>query len=95
MSLKVKGVTYDVGMPVIKGELTRESLPLDIVKREMLIIANKLHCTAVRITGQDLGRLKMAVNSWFPVTLFNYMGALVKNQLGYCYGSPFLLSLFK
>ncbi|WP_083402435.1 hypothetical protein [Bacillus sp. MUM 116] len=79
MSLKVKGVTYDVGMPVIKGELTRESLPLDIVKREMLIIANELHCTAVRITGQDLGRLKMAANVaaeqgldvWFSPLLYD------------------------
>jgi hypothetical protein len=79
MSLKVKGVTYDVGMPVIKGKLTRESLTLDIVKREMQIIANELHCTSVRITGQDLERLKIAANVaaeqrldvWFSPLLYD------------------------
>ncbi|UOF91675.1 hypothetical protein LSG31_05345 [Fodinisporobacter ferrooxydans] len=63
MTLKVKGVTYDVGMPVIKGGLTREALPLNLVTREMQIISKELHCTAVRITGQDVGRLKMAADA--------------------------------
>lgn len=63
MTLKVKGVTYDVGMPTIKGGLTREALPLHVVAREMQIIAEELNCTAVRITGQDVGRLKMAADA--------------------------------
>ncbi|GMA51047.1 hypothetical protein GCM10025857_24040 [Alicyclobacillus contaminans] len=62
MTLKVKGVTYDVGMPVIKGGITRETLTSDVVAREMKIISEELHCTAVRITGQDMERLKMAAN---------------------------------
>jgi hypothetical protein len=62
LTLKVKGVTYDVGMPVIKGGLTRETLTSNVVTREMRIISSQLHCTAVRITGQDIERLKMAAN---------------------------------
>lgn len=60
MTLNVKGVTYDVGTPTIGGGLTRDTLAADVVAREMHIIAKELHCTAVRITGQDIHRLKMA-----------------------------------
>ena len=62
MTLEAMGVTYDVGMPVIKGGMTRESLSSDAVDREMQTIANELNCNAVRITGQDLGRLRMAAD---------------------------------
>ncbi|MCL6442209.1 MAG: hypothetical protein K6T83_01875 [Alicyclobacillus sp.] len=61
-TLKVKGVTYDVGMPVIKGRITRKTLTSDVVAREMQVISEELHCTAVRITGQDIERLNMAAN---------------------------------
>ncbi|KPV42560.1 hypothetical protein AN477_17055 [Alicyclobacillus ferrooxydans] len=60
--MEVRGITYDVGMPVIKGGMTRESLSTDTVDREMQTIANELNCNAVRITGQDLGRLRMAAD---------------------------------
>lgn len=60
MALQIKGVTYDVGMPVIKGGVTRETLPADTVEREMRVISRELHCNAVRITGKDIGRLNMA-----------------------------------
>jgi len=49
-------------MPVIKGGLTRETLTSDVVTREMRIISSELHCTAVRISGEDIERLKMAAN---------------------------------
>lgn len=62
MTMNVMGVTYDVGMPVIEGGITRETLTADIVDREMQVIATELHCTAVRITGQDIARLKMAAD---------------------------------
>lgn len=62
MALRVKGVTYDVGMPTIKGGLTRETLPFDVVKREMQVIFDELHCNAIRITGQDIERLKMVAD---------------------------------
>jgi hypothetical protein len=60
MTLRIKGVTYDVGTPVINGGLTRETLPLNLVEQEMQVIAKELHGNAVRITGQDIERLKLA-----------------------------------
>jgi hypothetical protein len=63
MNMRIRGVTYDVGTPVINGGLTRENLPLDVVEREMRVIAEELHCNAVRITGQDIGRLKLAADA--------------------------------
>lgn len=60
MTLKTRGVTYDVGTQTINGGLTRETLPLHLVEQEMQAIAGELHCNAVRVTGQDMGRLKMA-----------------------------------
>jgi hypothetical protein len=61
--MKIKGVTYDVGTPTINGGLTRPTLPVDLVEHEMQVIARELHCTAVRITGQDVGRLKLAAGA--------------------------------
>lgn len=61
--MKIRGVTYDVGTPTINGGLTRETLPLDLVEQEMQVIARELHCTAVRVTGQDIGRLKLAAGA--------------------------------
>ena len=62
MALKIKGVTYDVGMPVIRGGMTRETLPPDVVEREMRIIRRELNCNAVRITGREIGRLETAAH---------------------------------
>ncbi len=61
--MKIRGVTYDVGTTTINGGLTRETLPLDLVEQEMQVIAKELHCTAVRITGQDISRLKLAAGA--------------------------------
>lgn len=49
-------------MPVIQGGITREILTPDVVAREMQIISSELHCIAVRITGQDITRFKMAAH---------------------------------
>jgi hypothetical protein len=62
VALKIKGVTYDVGMPVIRGGMTRETLPPDVVEREMRIIRRELNCNAVRITGMEIGRLETAAH---------------------------------
>jgi hypothetical protein len=55
VALQIKGMTYDVGMPVIKGGMSRETLPSDTVERGMRIISRELHCNAVRITGGGRG----------------------------------------
>lgn len=51
-----KGVCYDVGR-VIMGDDGRPDYDPRIVHRELEIIKTDLHCTAVRICGQDIDRL--------------------------------------
>ncbi|MGW3570328.1 hypothetical protein ACWDSL_41785 [Streptomyces sp. NPDC000941] len=57
--MRGRGINYDTGAHP-GGRSTRESFDPTIVRREMQIIANDLHCTAVRITGQDPERLTVA-----------------------------------
>lgn len=56
-----KGINYDVGTFTRGKEASsRDAFDPAIVKREMEIIKNDLHCTAVRISGQDISRLTLA-----------------------------------
>jgi hypothetical protein len=57
--MRGKGITYDTGF-LSAGSSTREPFDPDVVRREMAIIHDDLHCNAVRITGGDVERLKMA-----------------------------------
>jgi hypothetical protein len=56
-----KGVTYDTGF-FRRGAVasTREMFDPEVVRREMGIIREDLHCNAVRVTGGDPGRLEVA-----------------------------------
>jgi hypothetical protein len=75
--MKRKGVCYDVGR-VLEGELQRPSFDPKIIRRELEIIKNDLHCNAVRIQGFDLDRLELAskhalelgLEVWFSPELF-------------------------
>ena len=61
--LKRKGVTYDVGT-VYAGRLsTRPVFDAAVTRRELGIIKDDLHCNAVRIRGQDAGRLMTAAKA--------------------------------
>ncbi len=42
--MKTKGIDYDLGNSYIEGISTRPTLNPDIVKREIEIIKNDLHC---------------------------------------------------
>lgn len=53
------GITYDTGF-INQGVSTRESFDPELVKHEMRVIREELHCTAVRITGGDVDRLEVA-----------------------------------
>lgn len=53
-----KGVSYDVGR--VMGGNWRPVFDLQIVRRELAIIKNDLHCNAVRICGLDIRRLTTA-----------------------------------
>lgn len=57
--MRGKGINYDTGTYPV-GVSTRESFDPAAVRREMRIIAEDLHCTAVRVTGGDPARLTIA-----------------------------------
>lgn len=59
--MRAKGINFDTGF-FNKGSSTRESFDPDVVRSEMRIIRDDLHCTAVRITGGDPDRLEIAAN---------------------------------
>jgi hypothetical protein len=58
--MKRKGINYDVGTYTSKDSSSREKFDHAVVQREISIIKNDLHCSAIRISGQDLGRLLFA-----------------------------------
>lgn len=57
--MRGKGITYDTGF-FNDGVSTHEPFDSDVVKREMHIIRDDLHCNAVRITGGNADRLEIA-----------------------------------
>ncbi|HET9636715.1 MAG TPA: hypothetical protein VFP26_12370 [Gemmatimonadaceae bacterium] len=57
--MRGKGINYDTGF-LNRGSSTREPFDPEIVRGEMRIIREQLHCNAVRITGGDLNRLELA-----------------------------------
>ena len=57
--MNTKGINFDTGF-LSKGTTNREPFDSDVVRREMRIIRDDLHCTAVRITGGDPDRLEIA-----------------------------------
>src|SRR5262245_3400004 len=56
--MRVKGINYDTGF-LSAGTSTHEPFDPEVVRREMRIIRDDLHCTAVRITGGDPDRLEV------------------------------------
>lgn len=57
--MRFKGINYDTGF-ISAGTTTREPFDPHVVKREMQIIHDDLHCNAVRITGGYPERLESA-----------------------------------
>ena len=57
--MRGKGITYDTGF-LSAGTSTREPFDPEVVRREMRIIRDDLHCNAVRVTGGDPDRLEIA-----------------------------------
>jgi hypothetical protein len=57
--IRARGINYDTG--TFPGEqFTRKSFDPDAVAREMAVIAEELHCDAVRISGREVDRLAVA-----------------------------------
>jgi hypothetical protein len=57
--MRGQGINYDTGFSP-GGVSSREQFDAGIVRREMQVIADDLHCTAVRISGGDPARLSVA-----------------------------------
>ena len=57
--MRARGITYDTGF-LSDGRNSRPHFDLARVARELAIIRDDLHCTAVQITGGDPGRLEQA-----------------------------------
>src|ERR1700756_3992336 len=56
--LRARGIGYDTGFSY--DGVSRRPFDHQIVRRELQIIRDDLHCTAVRLFGNDLDRLEFA-----------------------------------
>jgi hypothetical protein len=56
--VRAKGISYDTGF-VYNGAIGHENFDAEVVKRELRIIRDDLHCTAVRVMGGDPRRLEL------------------------------------
>jgi hypothetical protein len=77
--VKRKGVCYDVGREML-GRSWRPEFDPQIVRRELEVIRDDLHCNAVRLQGQDPERLRIAAEGalnlglevWFSPELWDH-----------------------
>jgi len=60
--MRARGITYDTGFTP-GGRSSRSHFDPDTVRRELRVIADELHCDAVRITGGDPERLTVAARA--------------------------------
>lgn len=60
--MRARGMTYDTGF-VTHGLMSRERFDPAVVRRELAIIRDDLHCNAVQITGGDPRRLELAAGA--------------------------------
>jgi len=82
--MRGKGITFDTGF-FSAGTSTREPFDAEIVRREMRIIRDDLHCNAVRVTGGDPERLKIAAtyaaDAGLEVWLCPFTNGLTQDEL--------------
>lgn len=57
--MRAKGITYDTGF-VRDGGISRDEFDPEVVKRELAIFRDDLHCNAVRVSGGSPARLELA-----------------------------------
>lgn len=59
--MRAKGMAYDTGF-VRAGEISRERFDPEVIKRELAIIRDDLHCNAVQVIGGVPERLEQAAS---------------------------------
>ncbi|MCG8921237.1 hypothetical protein [Lentzea sp. CC55] len=57
--MRAKGIAYDTGF-VRHGEISLQEFDLDVVRRDLTVIRDDLHCNAVHLVGGDPERLERA-----------------------------------
>ena len=57
--MRAKGIAYDTGF-IRDGKISRAAFDPGVVRREMAIIRDDLHCNAVQVIGGDPGWLELA-----------------------------------
>jgi hypothetical protein len=57
--MRARGISYDTGF-IVEGRTSRELFDPEVVRRELRIIRDDLHCNAVRVMGGDPERLELA-----------------------------------
>jgi hypothetical protein len=57
--MRARGIAYDTGF-IYQGSVSRERFDPGVVRRELVIIRDDLHCNAVQVVGGDPGRLELA-----------------------------------
>ena len=60
--MRARGMTYDTGF-VVHGRISSEHFDPAVVRRELTIIRDDLHCNAVHIIGGDPDRLELAADA--------------------------------
>jgi hypothetical protein len=82
--MRGKGINYDTGF-VSAGTTTHEPFDPEVVRREMRVIRDELHCTAVRITGGIVDRLEIAAtcaaDAGLEVWLCPFTNGLTSDEL--------------
>ena len=91
--MRIRGINYDTGF-ISAGTTTREPFDPQVMKREMQIIHDDLHCNGVRITGGYAQRLEIAatlaaetgLEVWFCPFTNNLTGEELLELLADCAG---------
>ena len=82
--MRGKGINYDTGFFNV-GTSTHEPFDAEIVRREMRVIHDDLHCNAVRVTGGSADRLKIAAthaaDAGLEVWLCPFTNGLTQGEL--------------
>jgi hypothetical protein len=60
--MRGKGIAYSTGF-VVKGTNSLPELDLEVVRRDLTVIRDELHCTAVHLVGGDPDRLEQAART--------------------------------
>lgn len=90
--MRIRGVVYDTGVELLPGRPSRPAFDPDRVRADLRTIATELHATAVRLVGQDLGRLRLAAEAaadaglavWLSPALPDATPRAAREQLAAC-----------